>query len=156
MDFIKSLLAILSTNLTGSNLGSFAARSVKTMDGFHPLGGVLFTLPERLFGLSMPSPLRGRADARSNPLRADLSNSGEFSLPSQSAIQKKNPLIAGLFLNGALGEIRTPDHLVRSQVLYPTELRALDLKAGILRILNMLCQPFLQAIVILADALPDH
>jgi hypothetical protein len=59
-------------------------------------------------------------------------------------------------LNGALGEIRTPDHLVRSQVLYPTELRALDLKAGILRILNMLCQPFLQAIVILADALPDH
>jgi hypothetical protein len=26
--------------------------------------------------------------------------------------------------NGAPGEIRTPDHLVRSQVLYPTELRA--------------------------------
>src|SRR5688572_16336067 len=26
---------------------------------------------------------------------------------------------------GAPGEIRTPDHLVRSQVLYPTELRAL-------------------------------
>jgi hypothetical protein len=26
--------------------------------------------------------------------------------------------------SGALGEIRTPDHLVRSQVLYPTELRA--------------------------------
>jgi hypothetical protein len=25
---------------------------------------------------------------------------------------------------GAPGEIRTPDHLVRSQVLYPTELRA--------------------------------
>jgi hypothetical protein len=28
------------------------------------------------------------------------------------------------YLNGAPGEIRTPDHLVRSQVLYPTELRA--------------------------------
>ena len=28
-------------------------------------------------------------------------------------------------LNGAPGEIRTPDHLVRSQVLYPAELRAL-------------------------------
>ena len=28
-------------------------------------------------------------------------------------------------LYGAPGEIRTPDHLVRSQVLYPTELRAL-------------------------------
>ena len=26
---------------------------------------------------------------------------------------------------GAPGEIRTPDHLVRSQVLYPAELRAL-------------------------------
>lgn len=30
---------------------------------------------------------------------------------------------------GAPGEIRTPDHLVRSQVLYPTELRALILLA---------------------------
>ena len=29
-----------------------------------------------------------------------------------------------LYKNGAPGEIRTPDHLVRSQVLYPTELRA--------------------------------
>ena len=27
-------------------------------------------------------------------------------------------------LNGAPGEIRTPDHLVRSQILYPAELRA--------------------------------
>ena len=31
--------------------------------------------------------------------------------------------------NGAPGEIRTPDHLVRSQVLYPTELRALNFLA---------------------------
>ncbi len=30
----------------------------------------------------------------------------------------------GFALNGALGGIRTPDHLVRSQVLYPTELPA--------------------------------
>ncbi len=30
------------------------------------------------------------------------------------------------FWYGAPGEIRTPDHLVRSQVLYPTELRALE------------------------------
>ena len=28
-------------------------------------------------------------------------------------------------VNGAPGEIRTPDHLVRSQVLYPAELRVL-------------------------------
>lgn len=27
-------------------------------------------------------------------------------------------------ISGAPGETRTPDHLVRSQVLYPTELRA--------------------------------
>jgi hypothetical protein len=31
-------------------------------------------------------------------------------------------------LNGAPGEIRTPDPLVRSQVLYPAELRAHNLK----------------------------
>ena len=31
----------------------------------------------------------------------------------------------GLGLNGAPGVIRTPDLLVRSQTLYPTELRAL-------------------------------
>ena len=31
-------------------------------------------------------------------------------------------------LNGAPGKIRTPDPLVRSQVLYPTELQAHDLK----------------------------
>ena len=31
---------------------------------------------------------------------------------------------AGLSFYGAPGEIRTPDPLVRSQVLYPTELRA--------------------------------
>lgn len=31
-----------------------------------------------------------------------------------------------LILNGALGGTRTPDTLVRSQVLYPAELRALN------------------------------
>ena len=31
---------------------------------------------------------------------------------------------------GAPGETRTPDHLVRSQVLYPTELRALYVKSN--------------------------
>ena len=40
---------------------------------------------------------------------------------------------------GAPGEIRTPDHLVRSQVLYPTELRArfgtTDSSNGLLRLL---------------------
>ena len=35
-----------------------------------------------------------------------------------------NRFSVAVFKNGAPGEIRTPDHLVRSQVLYPAELRA--------------------------------
>tara|TARA_B100000900_G_scaffold124178_1_gene104807 strand:+ start:37 stop:213 length:177 start_codon:yes stop_codon:yes gene_type:complete len=35
-------------------------------------------------------------------------------------------------ISGAPGEIRTPDPLVRSQVLYPAELRAQSLKMHIL------------------------
>ena len=37
----------------------------------------------------------------------------------------KKPAYAGFFMGGAPGRIRTSDHLVRSQVLYPAELRAL-------------------------------
>ena len=36
----------------------------------------------------------------------------------------KKPAKAGLFMDGAPGEIRTPDRSVRSRVLYPTELQA--------------------------------
>ena len=36
----------------------------------------------------------------------------------------------GFFIDGAPGEIRTPDRSVRSRVLYPAELQALNLKAG--------------------------
>ena len=46
--------------------------------------------------------------------------------PDTPSIKKPTDWV-GLFMNGAPGEIRTPDHLVRSQVLYPTELRALNL-----------------------------
>ncbi len=39
--------------------------------------------------------------------------------------QKKSPVLSRRFLiNGARGKIRTPDPLVRSQVLYPAELPA--------------------------------
>ena len=38
----------------------------------------------------------------------------------------KPQLKAGVLLFGAPGEIRTPDPLVRSQVLYPAELRVLE------------------------------
>ena len=38
---------------------------------------------------------------------------------------KESHFEVALILSGAPGEIRTPDLLVRSQTLYPTELRAL-------------------------------
>src|SRR5699024_4299794 len=38
--------------------------------------------------------------------------------------KKSHPLGGWLFEFGATGRIRTPDPLVRSQVLYPTELRS--------------------------------
>ena len=41
-----------------------------------------------------------------------------------SGINRYPPVQNGLRGNGAPGEIRTPDHCVRSAVLYPTELRA--------------------------------
>lgn len=85
----------------------------------------------------------------------------EGSNPSHSARHKKSPALRGFFLclvagacvpvagfrrdekkqadhqsacfdNGAPGEIRTPDRLVRSQVLYPAELRARFVRRGIL------------------------
>jgi hypothetical protein len=48
--------------------------------------------------------------------------------------------LQALVLNGAPGEIRTPDHLVRSQVLYPAELRARGSKLRA----RILPQPFLR------------
>jgi hypothetical protein len=45
-------------------------------------------------------------------------------MSSELTIYKNTGLEAGIFIYGAPGEIRTPDHLVRSQVLYPAELRA--------------------------------
>ena len=44
--------------------------------------------------------------------------------PGTSSETKKAPTCGAFFISlGAAGGIRTPDHLVRSQVLYPTELR---------------------------------
>ena len=42
----------------------------------------------------------------------------------QSIIKQKRPLSGPVLFNGALGRIRTPDLLIRSQTLYPAELRA--------------------------------
>ena len=41
----------------------------------------------------------------------------------------KKPPNGGFFMDGAPGEIRTPDRSVRSRVLYPAELQARNLKA---------------------------
>ena len=87
--------------------------------------------------------LRGRAKARPKSLPAIWSNSWRFApesylAPGETSI--KNPAFAGLFMDGAPGEIRTPDRLVRSQVLYPTELQALDSEGAILRSFDPLCQ----------------
>ena len=74
-------------------------------------------------------------------LRAFLSNPVGFSSLSPTRHPQKSPLVAGFLVNGALGRIRTPDPLVRSQVLYPTELPALS-EGEILRILRWIANIF--------------
>ena len=46
--------------------------------------------------------------------------------------KKASKLLTFFVKYGAPGTIRTCDRLVRSQVLYPAELRALNLRAGII------------------------
>jgi hypothetical protein len=48
----------------------------------------------------------------------------ENALSGWRIAKRKNRHEAGFSLCGAPGEIRTPDHQVRSLVLYPAELRA--------------------------------
>jgi hypothetical protein len=43
-------------------------------------------------------------------------------------------------MDGAPGEIRTPDRSVRSRVLYPAELQAHNFEGAILRIFASICQ----------------
>lgn len=52
-----------------------------------------------------------------------LNNSRDF-LYKKTKKTKPERLVFSLFLNGTRRGIRTPDLLVRSQTLYPTELRA--------------------------------
>ena len=58
---------------------------------------------------------------RSNSLPANLSNLNRFEPPCESHFSNGRE---GRLKNGAPGRIRTSDLLVRSQTLYPTELRA--------------------------------
>ena len=60
-------------------------------------------------------------------------------------------LMQSLILYGAPGEIRTPDPLVRSQILYPTELRAreagtIGAQAGSVNAGGVSCRTFLSFI----------
>ena len=65
------------------------------------------------------SPLMGRPEGR--PKRSAFCRTGEFSLTGYH--KQKRPAKADLLLFGAPGEIRTPDQVVRSHLLYPAELR---------------------------------
>ncbi len=90
-------------------------------------GPSLMARPEDYGGLSCPPPF-GPAPKRrcSKSLPAILSNSADHNVGSSNVsgrLKQKAHLSVG-FSYGAPGEIRTPDHLVRSQVLYPAELRA--------------------------------
>jgi hypothetical protein len=80
--------------------------------------------PERLFGLR-PHPfgvaLRAINFACGEVVELGLSMSG---VRTKTPCGRNRPVILKSQNNGAPGEIRTPGLLVRSQALYPTELRA--------------------------------
>ena len=66
-----------------------------------------------------------RAQFRATPDLRRFRRAPDAAIFSCCPHKLKSPAQAGLFnLFGALGWIRTSDPLVRSQVLYPTELRA--------------------------------
>ena len=86
---------------------------------------------------------------------ANLSN-WEFEPILQVNHSQKNPLMAGFLMNGAPGEIRTPDRSVRSRVLYPAELQAAYFEGAILRIMIWFCQSILGFIQILSRCVRAH
>ena len=65
----------------------------------------------------------GAACGSSKTLLVFLSNEGFLSSPSEEPNKKPHLNCRWGFLFGAPGGIRTPDQLVRSQLLYPAELR---------------------------------
>jgi hypothetical protein len=76
-----------------------------------------------VFDASMHLTPKGAAYGCSISFLTKLSNRG-VQITACGRTNKKPTNPGGLFI-GAPGGIRTPDHLVRSQVLYPAELRAL-------------------------------
>ena len=84
-------------------------------DGVNYLGGIIRPIPG-----THPC---GAACGCSNTFLTHLSNRGVLIKASSQPLKSPTTKTVRLF-NGAPGGIRTPDHLVRSQVLYPAELRA--------------------------------
>src|SRR5271165_3048361 len=78
----------------------------------------LFALRAHPFGVALRAiNLAGRPSCRTPLLSAGSSNSQRRTVGTRKGFSGKES-------NGAPGEIRTPGLLVRSQALYPTELRA--------------------------------
>ena len=117
-----------------------------------PCGACLqFGAPGEITSGILPSALRARCAARSlvqNRSRRFCRTPGR----SNRRVYKigYSPRGGGCIRFGAPGEIRTPDRLVRSQVLYPAELRAHIPKIGstaclrrprIILVSSTMCQP---------------
>ena len=81
----------------------------------------------------VPSGSALRAAQTSSRLFVELYRSNFSGLQNEKSTCKRCFFVS----YGAPGEIRTPDHLVRSQVLYPAELRA----RGSIRRAAILSQP---------------
>ena len=115
-----------------TNLQSrFGQRLARWPEGLRAVGsnqrqGWPRAVPERLTHCLRQFALRA-ASLRSAVCRLALLASvrtAEFETNSPETQKQKGPRKEGLLVFGAPGEIRTPDLLVRSQTLYPTELRA--------------------------------
>ena len=76
-------------------------------------------------GIALGTAMPQRPTARTRGSRPPDDVGSSQITPGEAGETKKGPLRGTLFrFTGAPGEIRTPDLLVRSQTLYPTELRA--------------------------------
>jgi integrase len=90
------------------------AKVAQTLAGHHSTS---FTLDQ--YADAVPQQLE---DAGEKVATVLLEASGSISVAAPKQVESKSAQV--IEISGAPGEIRTPDPLVRSQVLYPTELRA--------------------------------
>ena len=94
---------------------------------------------ERLRRAFLPVALR--AVLRTSKIApGDVVELGAQTCSSTKPSHKKGPFQGPFLWDGAPGEIRTPDRSVRSRVLYPAELQALNFEGAILRMFASICQ----------------